>query len=144
MQKPAHGPGQRRLDKAGWVELACTAIEQTFEEQLVMPHAEMEARLWDHGWREAGSPKPQPFFPHILTLAQNELKRAGRIQHIAHATKGGRAVDLLSTATTRLRTTAISRAARRKGMLYARYDRATASPRSTTTASSARSAASAR
>uniref|UniRef100_UPI003F495642 hypothetical protein n=1 Tax=Amycolatopsis sp. CA-082387 TaxID=3239918 RepID=UPI003F495642 len=123
MQNPAHGPGKRQLDKAGWVALACTAIEQIFEEQLVMPHAELEARLWDRGWREPGNPKPLPFFPHILTLAQNELRRDGRIQHIAHSTKGGRAVDLLSTANTRLRTTAISRAARRKGMLYARYDR---------------------
>lgn len=123
MQNPAHGPGKRRLEKAEWVALARVAIEQTFAEQLVMPHAELEARLWDLGWREPGAPKPQPFFPHILTLAQNELNRDGRILHIAHSTKGGRAVDLLSTADTRLRTTAIAQATRRKGMLYARYDR---------------------
>ncbi|RSD26415.1 hypothetical protein [Amycolatopsis eburnea] len=105
------------------MELARTAIEQTFEEQLVMPHSEIEARLWDLGWLDPTNLRKIHFNPHILTLAQNELERAGRILHITHPTKGGATVDLLSTADTRLRTTAISRAARRKGMLYARYDR---------------------
>ncbi|MEU4673912.1 hypothetical protein AB0F91_39655 [Amycolatopsis sp. NPDC023774] len=122
MQNPAHGRG-RSLDKAGWVALARAAMENTFEERLVMPHAEMEARLWEHGWVPPADVRPLRFFPHILTEAQQEMERENRISRTVHTTKGETSVDLLVTANTRLRKTAIAAASRRKGMLYGRYDR---------------------
>lgn len=123
MKKPQHGVGQPGLAKAEWVTLARKALEETFETQLVMPHAELEARLWDQTWFDNASRARLRFFPHILTVAQQELEREGRIGRVRHSTKGTSTVDLLVTGNDRLRRTAITAAARRKGMLYARYDR---------------------
>jgi hypothetical protein len=121
-KEPPHGRGLS-LDKAGWVTLARTAIEETFEAELVMTHAELEARLWEIGWAEPSSRVKLNFFPHILTLALQELERKGHLFRANHATKGAAQVDLISTANVRRRQTTIMATARRKGMLYARYDR---------------------
>ena len=118
--KRAHGRGLS-LDKASWVALARTALESTMDFQLAMPHAELEARLWEDGWSHPDATKPLRFFPHILTEATAELVHANKILVADHPTKGGMTVQLHVTGDVDHRQTRIVQAGRRKGMLYARY-----------------------
>ena len=118
--KREHGRGLS-LDKASWVALARSALLEVFDQQLIMPHAELEARLWEHGWHTPTAPKPLRFFPHILSEATLQLQHEGKIVRADHPTKGGITADLLLTGDISNRKTRIMQAGRRKGMLYARY-----------------------
>ncbi|ROP21316.1 hypothetical protein EDD30_7718 [Couchioplanes caeruleus] len=41
-----HGRGLRDLDRQGWVAHAEGFVLRTLDEQLAMPRAEVDARLW--------------------------------------------------------------------------------------------------
>ena len=58
----------------------------------------------------------------MITQALESLAALGAVSPVRHATKGvGPAVELYTVADTRLRTTALARAVRRKAMPYARF-----------------------
>jgi hypothetical protein len=123
---PGRGGGHGRngpqgLDRAGWVDLAESHLLDAIDVELVAPHAELEARLWEIGV-PPGATRPLLFFPHIFQEALNNLLAIKKITKIDHPTKGGRSVELYAVADLgRGRQTAIEKAVRRKGMLYARY-----------------------
>ena len=116
-----HGRGLRGLDRQGWVAHAEGFALQTLNEQLAMPRAEVDARLWETGFPQPGG-RPLVFFPHIIEEALANLITRGQVELVEHSTKGGRAAHLYAPAdTVRGRRTAIAAATRRKAMLYARY-----------------------
>jgi hypothetical protein len=116
-----HGQGIRGLDRAGWVAVARPAVLDLVDTQLAVPHAELEARLWEQPWQDPNTGRKATFFPHILSEAVHELTAAGLIEVREHATKGGTALDLIVPGDTTGRATYIDRAVRRKGMLYGRF-----------------------
>lgn len=123
MKKPQdpHGKGVPGLDRHGWVTLAEREVYTLINTGLAVPHLEIEARLWEHG---TAMPHGRVhFFPHILSEATNNLARDGVVDLISHTTKGAAAVELYVPQDTRLRTAAVTAAARRKAMLYARFTR---------------------
>jgi hypothetical protein len=116
-----HGRGLRGLDREGWVTHAEGFVLRTLDEQLAMPRAEVDARLWETGFPQPGG-RPLVFFPHIIEEALANLVTRGQVELVGHSTKGGRAAHLYVPAdTVRGRRTAIAAATRRKAMLYARY-----------------------
>lgn len=119
-----HGQGVRGirgLDRAAWVDLARRAVTDLVNEQLAVPHAELEARLWETPWEEPETGRKACFFPHILSEAVRDLTAEGVIETREHATKGGATTELFVPADVTGRDTYVTRAVRRKGMLYARF-----------------------
>jgi hypothetical protein len=119
-----HGRGLVGQDRHGWVTVAEQAVYELIDSGLAVPHVEVEARLFDTGWRHPSAPKPIAFFPHILDEARNNLLSGGNIEIVQRVTKGSAAVELYVPANQRKRTTAVDIATRRKSMLYARFVRA--------------------
>lgn len=115
-----HGRGAPGRTKQQWVTDASRAILDLLDEQLAAPRVEIDRRL--HELRQ----RPQ-FDPHIIGEALAQLRRLGAITTQTHTTKGGRPVELFITGVTHKRKTELSKAVRRKGMLYARFLRATIS-----------------
>ena len=127
-RRPAltHGLGVRNvrgLDRAAWLELAKGAVIDLIETELAVPHAELEARLWERVWEEPGSGRRASFFPHILSEAVRDLTADEQIQTWEHSTKGGVTTELIIPGNVDGRWTYIERAVRRKAMLYARFMR---------------------
>jgi hypothetical protein len=122
-QPDSGGHGIRGLDRHDWVQLAEQNVFQLVDQALAVPHLEVHARLWDTGTPVPGATRDVHFFPHILDEAINNLVSTGSIQYVTHQTKGAASADLLIPGDTRLRTTAIAAATRRKAMLYARFMR---------------------
>lgn len=121
-----HGRGMSGLDRHGWVTVAEQAVYELISSSLAAPHVEVEveARLFDNGWSRPGYAKPITFFPHIIDEARNNLVAGGNITVIQHITKGDAAIELYVPSEQHKRTAAIEKATRRKGMLYARFLRA--------------------
>lgn len=110
-----HGFGAH-MPKARWVRAASAGVLLLVEEELAAPRVELEHRLYAHG--HAGL----RFDPHIITEALGQLVDLGAVRQVQHTTKGlGPPVELYTVADTRLRTTALNQAIRRKAMLYARF-----------------------
>ncbi|MFI5501160.1 hypothetical protein ACIA5E_19045 [Nocardia asteroides] len=84
--------------------------------ELAVTPAEIEAKL-----TEEGKPREQAHFPHVLTLARQELVLEGRITATEGTGKGGNKLTTFSPTDAAGRTTAIRRAAARKRLLTARY-----------------------
>jgi hypothetical protein len=70
--------------------------------------------------------RPTYFDPHIISDAVNHLAALGGIALVEHETKGGRKIPLYTTTRTERRSTDLTRAIRRKAMLYARFERLSA------------------
>jgi hypothetical protein len=120
-ERAQHGKGAPGRDRHGWVSFAEPAVRQLVNDQLAVPHLEIEARLWEDGFHDS-SGKTHPLFPHILQEATNNLVAAGQITIAHHQTKGNRTADLyVPVETGRGRQTAITKAVRRKAMLYGRF-----------------------
>ena len=123
-QRPVdHGRGLRGLDRHAWVTLAEERVHDLVNTGLAAPHVEIEARLWDTGWKPPGEAATVRFFPHILSEALNNLTSNGNIKLVSHGTKGGVIADLYVPSDIARRATSVAAATRRKAMLYARFNR---------------------
>lgn len=120
-KRQEHGHGLKGLDRHAWVTLAEERVYELVDRGLAVPQVEIEARLWDTGWPNPAGNGRIRFFPHILSEAINNLAATDTIKVVSHPTKGGVAADLYIPSSTRLRTTAIADATRRKAMMYARF-----------------------
>lgn len=116
-----HGRGLGLTTLDDWTLLAKHVVLDLINDELALPHAELEARLYEQGIHVPGAQRPVTFYPHVITAAVGELRELGTIIDQDHATKGNAKVTLFVPADQTNRTTAIERAVRRKGMLYARF-----------------------
>lgn len=84
--------------------------------ELAVTTSEIEAKL-----TVENVPLERAHYPHILTLAKQELLAERLITSAHEIGKGGNKLETLSPADTKGKTTAIRRAAARKRLLTARY-----------------------
>jgi hypothetical protein len=123
VQPVQHGRGLSGLDRHAWVTLAEERVYELVDNSLAVQHVEIEARLWEAGWKPPGENRYVRFFPHILSEAVNNLTSNGNIKLISHQTKGGGIAQLYVPSDISRRTAAVTAATRRKAMLYARFTR---------------------
>ena len=118
------GSGHRT--KQQWVVAAQAAIIGLLDEQLAAPRIEIDRRLHEMGVVLRPGEKPTYFDPHIIGEAVNHLTTLGGIGLVVHETKGGRKIPLYTTTRTERRSTELTKAIRRKAMVYARFERISA------------------
>lgn len=118
------GSGSRT--KQQWVVAAQTAVIRLLDQQLAAPRVEIDRRLHELGVSLRPGEKRTYFDPHIIGEAINHLTDLGGIALVEHETKGGRKTPLFTTTRTERRNTDLTKAIRRKAMLYARFERLSA------------------
>jgi hypothetical protein len=129
MKQPVdpHGfGGPRHRTKQQWVVAAQAAIINLLDQQLAAPRVEIDRRLHEVGMTVRPGERPTYFDPHIISEAVNHLAALGGIALVKHETKGGRNTPLYTTTRTERRNTDLTKAIRRKAMLYARFERLSA------------------
>src|SRR5690606_5576755 len=72
-----HGAGTPRRAKGAWVRDAEEAILNVLNQQLAVPHPELEARLWQDGILLGG--RKLRLAPHIISEATRALRSKGAI-----------------------------------------------------------------
>lgn len=120
---PAHGQGPRSAQshpKSWWVATAVQLIDGYASQNLAVAPVELQSWLGGRIQLDQNT-KPYSFDPHIVTEATRQLVSSGRLVKEQRITKGQHPVEILTTADTRLRSTAIDRAVGRKAMLLRRY-----------------------
>jgi len=102
------------------VETRETSTYHVVGTELAVARPELDARLSEEGVQLSGTGRVH-FDPHVISDALRQLEALGRVGVQQHSTKGGRTVSLLVPGDTTGRTTYVTRAVRRKGMLYNRF-----------------------
>lgn len=111
-------PRPKRTKKQ-WVEYARTGLLELLDQENAVVWDEVEAKLADVQWPTL----PSYIEPHHLSTARQQLGQEGIIVEIEEATRGGRPIGTLHRTDLPKRETVIDRAAARKRLLQARYQR---------------------
>lgn len=104
-------------DEAIYTARAKDRIREVLDEQHAVVLLELEARISEAGFSDSGI----NIDPHHITTALRELVASGDVIRTSETTRGGQAIETIQPADPRRRATAITAAARRKRLLYARY-----------------------
>jgi hypothetical protein len=107
-----------QVEEAEYTERAKARIHEILGEQHAVVALELEARISEAGYADSG----MNIDPHHITNALKALVRQGSvIRADPLTTRGGQAIETIQPADIRRRKTAVSQAAARKRLLYARY-----------------------
>jgi hypothetical protein len=105
-------------DEADYTERAKARIREVLATEHAVVALELEARISEAGYQDSGL----NIDPHHVTNALKELVQRGEvIREEPVPTRGGHAIETVQPADQHRRTTAITQAAARKRLLYARY-----------------------